>query len=137
MEEFKGDKRSKAYREYKKKFKETSNGLGDKVEKVLKKTGIDKVAKFLLGEDCGCEDRKNTLNKIFPSKKVNCLTEEEHSCLADYFGKQSSTISGDKQKELIKIYNRVFDERASPTSCGSCFLNGVHAKLKQVFQEYS
>ena len=45
-----------------------ARGLGDTVEKVFKKTGIDKVAKFILGEDCGCDKRKNWLNKQFPYK---------------------------------------------------------------------
>ena len=43
-----------------------SKGLGDSVEKVLKATGIDKVAKKVLGDDCGCEERKQKLNKMFP-----------------------------------------------------------------------
>jgi len=34
-----------------------SKGLGDSIEKVLKATGIDKVAKAVLGDDCGCEER--------------------------------------------------------------------------------
>lgn len=46
-----------------------AKGLGDTVEKVFKKTGIDKVAKFILGEDCGCDKRKEKLNKMFPYKK--------------------------------------------------------------------
>ena len=33
----------------------SSRGLGDTLEKVFKKTGIDKVAKWVLGEDCGCD----------------------------------------------------------------------------------
>ena len=33
-----------------------SRGLGDTLEKVFQKTGIDKVAKWVLGEDCGCDD---------------------------------------------------------------------------------
>ena len=79
MEEYKGDKRSKEYRQWKKNLEQSSKGLGDKVEKVFKTVGIDKAAKFILGEDCGCEERKDTLNKIFPSKKINCLTEEEYN----------------------------------------------------------
>ena len=42
-----------------------SKGLGDTLEKVFKKTGIDKVAKWVLGEDCGCDDRKEKLNYLF------------------------------------------------------------------------
>ena len=32
-----------------------SKGLGDTIEKVFKATGIDKVAKKVLGDYCGCE----------------------------------------------------------------------------------
>ena len=43
-------------------------GLGDTIEKVLEKTGIKHVAKKALGEDCGCNKRKETLNSWFPYK---------------------------------------------------------------------
>ena len=41
-------------------------GLGDTIEEVFKKTGISYVAKKALGEDCGCKERKEKLNKMFP-----------------------------------------------------------------------
>lgn len=48
-----------------------SKGLGDTVEKITKATGIkkvvDKVAKAT-GKDCGCSERKDTLNRMFPFK---------------------------------------------------------------------
>jgi len=137
MNEFKGDKRSKAYKVWKKNHEAASNGLGDAVAKVTKATGIDKVAEFILGEDCGCETRKNALNKLFSSNKISCLTEDEHNYLSNYFDNQKPQITVDVQSRLLKIYNRVFNERASTTSCSSCFINGVHAKLKQVFEQYS
>ena len=46
-----------------------SRGLGDTVEKVFEKTGIKYVAKKVLGEDCGCNKRKETLNKLVPYSK--------------------------------------------------------------------
>ena len=136
MEEFKGDKKSKAYKDWKKKFNKQSKGLGDTVEKAFKKVGIDKAAKFILGEDCGCNERKKTLNKMFPSKKVNCLTEDEYNYLNTFFETKTSTIKVEQQHELILIYNRLFNERAVSTSCSSCFLNGVYDKLKRLFNEY-
>ena len=39
-------------------------GLGDTIAKITKATGIDKVAKKVLGDDCGCDERKDRLNKI-------------------------------------------------------------------------
>jgi len=50
-----------------------SKGLGDSIEKITKATGIkalvDKYTSTRGG--CGCEKRKNKLNKIFPYKNEN------------------------------------------------------------------
>ena len=54
-----------------------SKGLGDSIEKALKVTGIDKVAKKILGDDCGCEERKKKLNQMFPYARP--FTEDELS----------------------------------------------------------
>jgi hypothetical protein len=46
-------------------------GLGDLVEKVLKKFGIteDRVKAMTGLKDCGCDRRKEWLNKVFPFRK--------------------------------------------------------------------
>lgn len=43
-----------------------SRGLGDTVAKVFRATGIDSLAKSVLGSGCGCSKRQNWLNKIVP-----------------------------------------------------------------------
>jgi len=43
-----------------------STGLGDTIAKLAKVTGIDRLVKSVVGEDCGCKERQSTLNKIFP-----------------------------------------------------------------------
>ena len=48
-----------------------SKGLGDTVEKIAQATGIDKLAKTILGDDCGCKERKKFLNKKFPYSNKN------------------------------------------------------------------
>ena len=45
-----------------------SKGLGDTIEKITTATGIKKVIHKIAGKDCGCNKRKNTLNKVFPYK---------------------------------------------------------------------
>ncbi len=49
-----------------------SKGLGDSIEKFTKATGIkkvvDKVAKAT-NSGCGCNKRKDTLNRMFPYNK--------------------------------------------------------------------
>jgi len=130
------DKRTKEYKEWKKNFDNSDKGLGDKVEKVFKKTGIAKAAKWALGEDCGCDERKEKLNKLFPSKKTNCLTEDEYNYLNTFFKFKNSQVTVDQQQKLVIIYNRVFNSNAVITSCTSCFLSGVYDKLNKIFNQY-
>ena len=69
MKEFKGDKRTKAYKDWKKKYNKESKGVGDTVEKITKATGIKKVVETVskvTGKDCGCGKRKDKLNRLFP-----------------------------------------------------------------------
>lgn len=136
MKEFKGDKRSKAYKEWKKNHEAKSEGVGDTVAKITKATGIEKAVKFLAGEDCGCDERKKVLNHIFPYQKPLCLTEEEYNYLSDKIG-NINKVSIEEQKELLSIYNRIFKDNKQLTSCSSCFLNGVWKKLERIFKEYS
>lgn len=49
-----------------------SKGLGDTIEKVTKATGIKKIVEAVstaTGKDCGCKNRRDTLNRAFPYKK--------------------------------------------------------------------
>jgi len=117
--------------------KQKSKGLGDTVEKVFKATGVDKVAKWVLGEDCGCDERKEFLNKLFPYTKPECLTEEEFEYLHWYFTDRPSTITADQQKRLVVIYNRVLHQKAKTTRCTPCFMSNIHTKLYKIYKEYA
>jgi hypothetical protein len=116
-------------------MKNESKGLGDSVEKVLKATGIDKVAKFLMGEDCGCDERKEKLNKLFPYAKPKCLTEDEYNTLDEYFKRNTSTLTIDEQMSLIAINNRVLDQSLVPSTCTSCLIDLVN-KMRIIYSEY-
>lgn len=45
-----------------------SRGLGDTVEKIAKATGVSKVVEKVV-KDCGCDKRRDALNRMFPYKK--------------------------------------------------------------------
>jgi hypothetical protein len=55
------------------KLKEKSKGLGDTIEKFTTATGIKnvvtKVTKAAGVNDCGCGQRRDALNRVFPYKK--------------------------------------------------------------------
>ena len=55
------------------KLNQKSRGLGDTIEKFTTATGIKnvvtKVTKAAGVNDCGCGQRRDTLNRVFPYKK--------------------------------------------------------------------
>ena len=112
-----------------------SEGLGDTVEKVLEVTGVAKVAKWLLGEDCGCDERKAKLNQLFPYKKPLCLEENEFSYLDEWFSKNTDVVRPIEQIELFKIHSRVFQVRNELTSCPTCVKERI-ADLRKVYNQY-
>ena len=133
------DKRTKRYKEWVAKYEKESSGVCDTVEKITKatvfKAAVDGVFDAL-GKDCGCNERKKTLNKMFPYNKPNCLTLEEHSFLTDFYSAEKTQVTGQEQKDILRIYNRVFNYNDKPTTCGSCFA-GKLSKLKSLFDEYN
>ena len=46
-----------------------SRGLGDSIEKITKATGIKKVVDKVTKGGCGCGQRRDSLNRVFPYKK--------------------------------------------------------------------
>lgn len=116
--------------------KKKAQGLGDTIENVLEATGIAKVAKFVLGEDCGCEERKQKLNNLFPYVQPKCLEESEYSYLHDFFAKPVTTLKPSEQLELLKIYKRVFNSNQEATNCTSCWIKIIQ-ELKSIYNEYA
>ena len=120
----------------KKTTKKKSEGLGDTIAKFTKATKIDKLVKFVAGEDCGCDKRKEKLNKLFPyNSNIKCLQEDEYNILSGWFAIERSTLTPNEQQELRKIYNRVFNKKTSSSSCSSCVRDMVD-RLRTVYLEY-
>jgi len=116
-------------------IKKKSKGLGDTVAKVTKATGIDKAVKFIAGEECGCEERKEKLNKLFPYNKPECLNESEYNFLKDFYSIARNTVTYPQQLELIAISNRVLKTKLQPSSCSSC-IKSLMDKLKKLYDNY-
>lgn len=141
------DKRTKEYKEWKKEQEqkeafvnaaldqeETFEGLGDAIEAFTEATGIKKAVKWIFGDDCGCEERKNALNRLFPYAKK--LTQEEYEYLDDYFQKKANKVTVEVQSEMVAIFNRVFGQNARLTSCSPCFKNNIQDRLHKIYKAY-
>ena len=107
-------------------------GLGDTIEAGLQAVGIDKVAKWILGEDCGCQERKEKLNKLFPYKKANCLSENDYEYLTSFFERKRTSILPSEQEVMLQIYNRTFNTKVGATQCPSCWIDMIN-ELKTVY----
>ena len=129
------DKRTKEYKEWKVNYEKESTGLGDTIAKITKATGVDKAVKFLAGEDCGCDARQTAMNKVFRYKRPKCFLEDEYTYLTEWFNNPRSRVKPNEQKELLKIYNRVFSDKKVMTSCGSCIRN-ITNDLNALYKTY-
>ena len=127
-------KKSKTIKK-KKPTKKKSKGLGDTIAKVTKATGIDKAVKFIAGEDCGCNERKEKLNKLFPYNKPECLNENEYNFLKEFYRIERNTVTHKEQLQLIAISNRVLHTKLEPSSCSSC-IKSLMNKIKTLFNNY-
>ena len=117
---------------------EVAQGVGDKVEAVLEKTGVAGVVKKMFGEDCGCEERRDKINELFSRSRIQvqeCLTEDEFKYLDTYLSISRTRVTAADQLELYGIYNRVFHQNRQPSRCPEC-VKEVMVRLKKVVNEY-
>jgi hypothetical protein len=119
--------------------KQKSAGLGDSIEKLTEVTGIKKVVEMFseaTGIDCGCDERKEKLNNLFPyNRNINCLNESDYNKLTKYLSAQQTTLTAIEQQEVSDIYFNVFNYRLQISSCASCW-KGKLDELRRVYNEY-
>ena len=133
--EWKTSKRSEDYNKLKQNVETQSKGVGDTVAKITKATGVDKLVKFIAGEDCGCDERQVQLNKLFSYKKINCISEDDYTYLNDFINSNPRKVTHNQQVRLIKIHNNVFNTNQRETSCEPCMI-GIVNKLKKYLEVY-
>ena len=112
-----------------------SKGVGDTIDKITTATGIKKAVKWVFGDSCGCEERRQWLNEKLPYKTHECLTEEEYMWCKGYFNTFRNVIARDEQHKLLEIYNRVFKKNKQTSSCSSC-VKDLYNQVKQLFDAY-
>ena len=115
-------------------------GAGDVVEKITELTGIKALVKLFTaeGEDCGCDERKKKMNEAFKfRKKPECLTQDEHKWLSNYYvdAVKSPTVKHSVQMNMLKIYNRVMNTNVQPSNCDGCYRD-IHHAMKKVYDAY-
>lgn len=92
-----------------------SKGVGDVVEKVLRKSGVKKIVDFLF-TDCGCDERRDALNARFP---LIDPTPEQKERIRILFDRPGTTLKGGEVTEMYSLFNEIFGTRRKPCNCTS------------------
>jgi len=112
-----------------------NKGAGDIVESITTATGIkavvDTVAKAL-DTDCGCAARKETLNKLFPNRKLNDLSTEDYEYLTEWYSVRRGSVNTVQQNMLVDIYNRVFNAKRKVSNCSPCIAS-INRELRKIY----
>ena len=120
----------------------SSKGLGDDIEKITKATGIKKVVDAFVdatGIDCGCDARKEKLNKLFPKKtQPLCLEEKEYNFLKEFFVDfNGRELRPRYHEELSRIHSRIFQHKFYiPCTCNPKEWKRHIDDLRKVYGEY-
>jgi len=100
-----------------------SKGLGDEIKKFTDKTGLSKLVKKIFGDDCGCAERQEKLNNMFPNfKNIRAFTKDEKEIYEGVMPEIDKTSRITKEQKYIvgKLYKSIFGSNAKWSSCGSC-----------------
>ena len=111
-------------------------GLGDTIEQITTATGIKAVVNKIsevTGIDCGCEERKELLNKIWTYRQPNCLSNESIEWLSTFLHNRPEQLTIKQQEKLKVIYKETFNIDFQTTSCGSCWRDMIR-EIERVYE---
>jgi len=123
-----------------------SKGLGDTIKKFTSATKIDKLAKKIAKavgkDDCGCDERQEKLNKMFPYKTEEREYDEnspmhlkqEILCVWQKI-KDGQAPDVETKKRFVELYNTIYKTKYKPTTnCGSC-LHTMWKGIKSLYDK--
>ena len=115
-----------------------SKGIGDDIKKFTTATGIDKLAKTILGEDCNkCEERRKKLNQMFPHfKNIRQFTEDEIKIYDEVMPviDKNQRITTEEKVIVNALYKGVFGNNPTWKSCCPCNKQIID-NLKKVYEK--
>ena len=121
----------------KKKTKNKSRGLGDDIKKIADKTGISKAVNMIFGDDCGCAERQQKLNNMFPNfKNIRAFTNDEKKVYEKIYPQveKEKRVNKENQIALNVLYFSVFNTPAKWSNCGSCNIKTLE-NLRRVYEK--
>ena len=114
--------------------KKISKGLGDRVASLTKATRIDKLAKKVLGPDCGCDKRQAELNAMFPNFDVVQMDAEQRKQWEQVVepAVHRNRFTPDDKRVMSALYADLFGIKWEPCNCSGS-IRRIYARLKKVY----
>lgn len=102
--------------------KKKSEGLGDTIEKVTEATGIKAVVKAVVGDDCGCDERKQKLNEMFPYAKDAKMDDRQKTIWESVIVPAWATgrLKGTESNALMQLFEEMGIKKRRWRRCGGC-----------------
>ena len=117
-----------------------AKGLGDTIEQITTATGIKAAVDWFAeatGIDCGCEARKEKLNKLLQYSRVECLEKIEYDWLTTYYATATKSLTPEAQDKIATIHARIFNHKLwKPCTCSPKRWQQMIDELKKVWLEY-
>jgi len=116
------------------KKKPDPKGLGDKIEQFTEATGIKAAVKAVFGEDCGCDERRKTLNRLFPAltKFDDNQKARYEEYVLPYRDQEFGEVPSRNAKAMGNLYFEMTGKNENVTGCGSC-LKTVKKALDKIY----
>jgi len=117
-------------------MKSKSRGLGDTIQKITKATGIEKVVKDIFGDDCGCDKRRDRLNKMFPYRDIKQMDENQLLFFRDVLQpayRSGRNLGRTHTTDFYQLYEDIFGIKKKPSSCNSCN-KAMYIELLKVYE---
>lgn len=109
---------------YKPKEVKAPQGLGDVIESVTEATGIKKVVEMFTpeGKDCGCDKRKEKLNKLLPAYRPNCMTKKQYDDWTELKKdiERTQQLTRPQQEFVIQMLRDILNMNIAMANCSSC-----------------
>lgn len=120
--------------------KKTSKGLGDDIEKITEATGIKKAVEWftdLTGIDCGCEERKEKLNELFPRKKISCMNKTQYDQWTAYREKNLSMLTKEDLDFVAHLHSNLFNHPYHrPCTCAPKRWKDLIQDINKLYETY-
>ena len=125
-----------------KKEKIAPAGLGDSVQAIAIALGIKRMVDWFnekTGLDCGCETRRDYLNKRFRYGVMNglCMTVQEFNAWEEFRMKPSTTIDREDAIMIANLHARLFSHKQHfpCTSCPRTWQDWV-SQINTIYNSY-